>query len=150
MPLEIASLIQVAVAPIFLLVGAGSFLNVMTVRLGRVVDRARILESTLPGETDPNVRARNLRELKALDFRLTHVNRAIAACVIAALLVCLTVALLFTGPLVATSLDAAIASLFVLAMLSLIAGLIDFLREVSLAGRQLRVRAEFLGERDDE
>lgn len=42
---DIAHLIQLAVAPVFLLAGIGSMLNVLAQRLARVVDRARRIES---------------------------------------------------------------------------------------------------------
>ncbi|MBX9812193.1 MAG: DUF2721 domain-containing protein [Burkholderiales bacterium] len=41
----IAHVIQLAVAPVFLLTGVGALLSVMTNRLGRVIDRARVLEA---------------------------------------------------------------------------------------------------------
>ena len=41
---EIAHLISLAIAPVFLLAGIGSILNVLAARLARVVDRARRLE----------------------------------------------------------------------------------------------------------
>ena len=44
---EIARLIQLAVAPVFLLSGIGAILAVMTNRLSRIIDRARILEARL-------------------------------------------------------------------------------------------------------
>lgn len=37
--------IQLSVAPVFLLTGIGALLSVLTNRLGRVIDRARLLES---------------------------------------------------------------------------------------------------------
>src|SRR6478609_2891429 len=40
---EIAHLISLAIAPVFLLAGIGSILNVLAARLARVVDRARRL-----------------------------------------------------------------------------------------------------------
>ena len=40
---EIASVIQMAVAPAFLLTGVGAILAVMTARLTRIVDRFRVL-----------------------------------------------------------------------------------------------------------
>ena len=40
---EIASVIQMAVAPAFLLTGVGAILTVMTARLTRIVDRFRVL-----------------------------------------------------------------------------------------------------------
>jgi hypothetical protein len=43
----IAHVVQLAVAPVFLLSGIGAMLAVMTQRLSRVVDRARVLENLL-------------------------------------------------------------------------------------------------------
>ena len=51
-PGDIAHVIQIAIAPVFLLAGIGAFLNVMTNRLGRVVDRWRSLEAELSGCDD--------------------------------------------------------------------------------------------------
>ena len=44
---DIAHAIQLAVAPVFLLTAIGALLGVMTNRLGRVIDRARLLEGRL-------------------------------------------------------------------------------------------------------
>ena len=41
---DLAQVIQIVVAPIFMLTGIAGFLNVMSGRLGRIVDRARIME----------------------------------------------------------------------------------------------------------
>jgi hypothetical protein len=43
----VAHAIQLAVAPVFLLSGIGAILAVMTNRLGRIIDRARVLEVRL-------------------------------------------------------------------------------------------------------
>ena len=40
----IAHVIQLSVAPVFLLSGIGAILAVMTSRLGRIIDRARVRE----------------------------------------------------------------------------------------------------------
>jgi hypothetical protein len=45
----VAHAIELAVAPVFLLTGIGAMLAVMTNRLGRVIDRARVLEERLDG-----------------------------------------------------------------------------------------------------
>ena len=42
---DLAGVIQLAVAPVFLLAGIAGFLSVMSGRLGRVVDRARVVQS---------------------------------------------------------------------------------------------------------
>ena len=41
---DLAMIIQLSVAPVFLLAGIAGFLNVMSGRLGRIVDRARVVE----------------------------------------------------------------------------------------------------------
>ena len=40
----LAQIIQLAIAPVFLLAGLGAFLNVCAGRLARIVDRIRVLE----------------------------------------------------------------------------------------------------------
>ncbi|MGZ8348235.1 MAG: DUF2721 domain-containing protein, partial [Allosphingosinicella sp.] len=46
---QLAQIIQLAVAPVFLLAGLGAFLNVCAGRLARIVDRARGLEPRILG-----------------------------------------------------------------------------------------------------
>ncbi len=49
MPVEsIAHTIQLSIAPVFLLTALGTFMAVLSTRLGRIVDRARILGDRLP------------------------------------------------------------------------------------------------------
>ena len=45
--LSISEIMQTAVTPVFLLAGIGALLNVMTGRLGRIIDRLRYLQSFL-------------------------------------------------------------------------------------------------------
>ena len=42
---EIAHVIQLSIAPVFLLTGVGTLLNVLSGRLARVIDRARFLSN---------------------------------------------------------------------------------------------------------
>lgn len=139
----VAHLIQLAIAPVFLLAGIGAFLNVLAQRLARVVDRARTLEERFDGYDDEG-RARAAAELCLLDRRMTVVNRAISACTASALFVCLMVAILFVADLADIGIAWPIASLFVIAMLLLIVGLILFLLEIRLAAKSLRVRRDLL------
>ena len=44
----LAQAVQLSVAPVFLLAGVGATLNVLASRLGRIIDRARIMEEKLP------------------------------------------------------------------------------------------------------
>ncbi len=52
----IAHLIQLAIAPVFLLAGIGAILNVLAQRLARVVDRARTLEAEIESSAEARVR----------------------------------------------------------------------------------------------
>lgn len=144
-PQSIAQAIQLAVAPIFLLAGIGAFLNVMTVRLGRTVDRARYLESLLETGEPEDIRRRHQGELKALGDRISAANRAIVATTSSALNVCLVVALLFLEQYSPISLRPVVAILFIATMTLLTLGLVFFLKEISVASRSLRVRSDLLG-----
>lgn len=140
---DIAHNIQLAVAPVFLLTGIASILNVLTTRLGRATDRARQLESESAGyDLDSRERARV--ELRVLGRRMAAAHWAIGLCTLSALFVCIVVAILFVGDVSPTRASAAVAPLFILVMVLLIAGLLLFLLEVQLATRSVRVRSEML------
>ena len=147
MDTSIAAVIQLAVAPVFLLAGVGAILNVMTQRLARVIDRSRDVEGYLEEGEGAEATARHRAELRALARRMRLVNAAITACVLAALMVCGVVALLFLGQLTPIPVAAPVAVLFVGAMASLIAGLATLLAEIGLAMRTVRIRTELLMEK---
>lgn len=138
----IASQIQLAVAPVFLLAGVGAILNVLASRLARVVDRARSLDAA-SASLDPVEREQAQVELRLLARRITCANLAIICCTASALLVCVVVAILFIAE--PTRLGAAriIAALFIAAMGFLIAGLVLFLQEVRLAMMSLRAISDW-------
>jgi hypothetical protein len=133
---SLAQVIQLAVAPVFLLAGVGATLNVLAGRIGRIIDRARVMEERLA--TSEGDTARDLHErLNVLSRRATLINRAIALCVLSGLLVSLVVAALFITSSLRIDLAAPIAVAFVMALLSLAASLLMFLREVFLATASL-------------
>src|SRR3546814_16921734 len=94
----IAQTIQLAVAPVFLLAGIGAFLNVCARRLGRVIDRARVVERVVL-ETVGEERKRMLREISKLARRTDFLYNAIFLCVARPILVCLGVVLFFSAQL---------------------------------------------------
>ncbi|WP_310475832.1 DUF2721 domain-containing protein [Sandarakinorhabdus sp.] len=140
---DIGSAIQSALAPVFLLTAIAGLLNVMVHRLSRVVDRSRHLEANMTDLTTDNRRIA-VSDLAVLANRMTAANWAIALCTMAALLVCLVVALLFLAQLLGGRLDVVVAWMFIAATLLLTGGLTLFLWEVQLALRSVRVRAAFL------
>lgn len=132
----VAQVIQAAVAPVFLLAGVGATLNVLASRIGRIIDRARIMEDRLHTAT-PEISRELHARLRVLSRRATLINRAIALCVLSGLLVSLVVAALFVSASLRIDLAGPIAVAFVIALLSLAAALLHFLREVFIATRSL-------------
>jgi hypothetical protein len=134
----IAHVIQLSVAPVFLLSGVAALLGVMTGRLSRVIERARGLEEGWKGLDEAATRE-GLRDLAVLRRRAHLASWAINACAAAGLLVCLVIAGLFIDAFLDTHLRWAVGSFFFLAMLALISGLGFFLKEVYLATHTLRI-----------
>lgn len=139
----IAHLIQLAIAPVFLLAGIGAILNVLATRLARIVDRVRGHEANFD-DYDLAERQRARAELVRLGLRMRLVNASITLCTASALFVCLVVALLFVADLGEFRFGRPVAVLFIIAMALLIGALILFLLEIRAAARSLRVRAELL------
>src|SRR5258706_3261137 len=134
----IAHVIQLSVAPVFLLSGVAGLLGVMTGRLSRVIDRARKLEEGWKGLDEAEARD-GRRDLAVLRRRAHLASWAINACAAAGLLVCLVIAGLFIDAFLGTQLRWAGGSFFFLAMLALISGLSFFLNEGYLATHTLRI-----------
>jgi hypothetical protein len=129
---EVFTVIQLAVAPVFLLTAIGTIIAALNIRLGRAVDRRRHLESQLPAmAAEEQAWARE--ELEVIARRIRFVYYAITAAVISGLFVCLLIAGAFIGAFVRVSLSYTIGAMFVFAMLALIASLLLFLREIFLA-----------------
>ena len=133
---DIARVVQLAVAPVFLLSGVGVTLTVLTNRLARIVDRARTLEGRLPAAAE---QVELHRELTTLSSRAQLINRALTLSTTCALLVCVVIAALFVGAFLGLDLSAFIALLFIAAMLTFIGALVSFLREIFLATANLRI-----------
>lgn len=141
---EISRAIGLSLAPAFLLVGIGAILTVLTSRLGRIVDRARLLETEyLASGEKPDPRC--LAELSVLDRRMASAHWAISLCTASALSVCLVVAVIFIDGLLGVHTAPAVAVLFIVATGLLIFGLLLFLVEIYLATSLTRVRREVLG-----
>ena len=146
---EVAQIIQSALAPVFMLAGIGAFLNVCAGRLSRIVDRARQVEPLLLNSRGAE-HDRYQRELKILDRRMALVGWAIWLTVLAAVLICMVVVLLFAGGLVRGHFGTAIALLFIVSMVALGASFSVFLVETRVGSRAVRIRNALLEHRADE
>jgi hypothetical protein len=129
---DISHLISLAVAPVFLLTAVGTLLGVLSNRLGRVVDRIRVLDEIAPG-LDAKARATADGELELLSRRMRLVYTAMTSAVFSALFVGLLMVAAFVDAFIVMDLWQAVGLLFIAAMLSFIGSLCVFLREIFLA-----------------
>jgi hypothetical protein len=129
---EIASVIQLAVAPVFMLTAVGTLIGALNIRLGRAVDRRNDLERLLT-RMPPDEKPFAHRELEYIARRIRHVYHAIFSAVISGLFVCLLIFSAFLGSFLHSSISSTIGALFALAVVALTLSLLLFLREIFLA-----------------
>ncbi|MCX7173595.1 MAG: DUF2721 domain-containing protein [Proteobacteria bacterium] len=130
---EISRVIQLAVAPVFLLTAIATLVATLNNRLGRVVDRRRALLERPIEHLDGNETLVIHAELALLSRRARLVYLSIFSAVLGALFICLVVASAFLAALISFDLSRVVAGLFILSMLALVVALSLFLREVYLA-----------------
>ncbi len=139
----IAQTIQLALAPVFVLVAIGNILNLLSSRLGRVVDRSRHLQERHVSTDGPD-HDEVVAEIRMIDGRIRLITRAIRLMVISGLFIGTTVAVLFLEELVQLSLQRVAAGTFLTAIGLLMWALILFLRETQIAAQQLRIPRIYL------
>jgi len=132
---DIGHVIQLAIAPVFLLTGVATKLTVLMNRLARIIDRARVLKDALRNGPD----AEASEELDVLYTRWQLINCALTGSTVCGFLICVIIACLFLGDTANLPLDRYIAGMFVLAMIALIASFIFLLREVFVSFRYMRM-----------
>jgi hypothetical protein len=128
---DIGHVIQLAIAPVFLLTAIGTLLNVLSGRLGRAVDRRRTLAAAM-ADMDSRLSETARGELAFVQQRVRIIYAAIALAVGSALLICLLIAIAFIDALTTFNFSRTVALLFVLSMLGLIGSLALFMREIYL------------------
>ena len=143
---DLITTLQLSIGPVILISGVGLILLSMTNRLGRVIDRSRLLPRELNGTSDTD-RTRILAELRILSSRANLARTGIALAVLSALLASLLIINLFLGALLQMSIAAFIVTLFILCMISLVASLLLFLYDINLSLKALwfEIPAEGLG-----
>ena len=87
----ISQVIQLAVAPVFLLTGIAEFLSVLSHRLSRVVDRTREVDRSIHEASTEDHQELLWLEAKVLEKRTLTINWAIRLSVGSALIICVVV-----------------------------------------------------------
>jgi len=140
---QIGNLIQLAMAPAFLLLATGNILQLFAGRLARVIDRERVQMAEFH-RTQGDDHVRVVNELRILDRRGAIVNMAILMGTLSAMTVSLLIASIFVLSLTGYKFGVIVAGCFILAMVFLIAGLILFVAEIRLATRTIRIEEQLL------
>ena len=131
---SVSEAIRDAVAPVFLLTGIGSILTVIVSRLGRAVDRSRIINNMNLKE-----KKEHLHELNLIVIRTSYIRKAIISITISSLSVCISIGSLFVEVNFGLNLPNIVSITFIIAMFTLILGLLFFLREILLASKEMIV-----------
>lgn len=139
----IAHTIQLALAPVFVLVAIGNILNLLSTRLGRIVDRARVLQQK-HSETFGSDHDMVVTEIRAIDERIGLITKAIRNLVVSALSIGTTVATLFVEEMAGYPLEVVAAWFFLIALGLLMWALVLFLRETRVAAATLRIPRDYL------
>jgi hypothetical protein len=129
---EITSVIQLAVAPVFMLTAVGTIISALTIRLGRAVDRRRDLEAAL-ARMPPEEKSSALEELEVIARRIHFVYYSIVAAVVSGLFVSVLIFSAFLASFLRSDISYTIGAMFAFAVLALTVSLLLFLREIFLA-----------------
>ncbi len=137
----IAQTIQLSLAPVFVLVAIGNIMNILTTRLGRIVDRSRalqVLHATTSGIEHDAV----VVEMRFVDRRIELIGHALL--VLSGIGIGVTVGMLFLGEMLGIELRIVTELTFFSAITLLMAALVHLLLETRLVSRTLRLPPELL------
>ena len=133
---RVQNVVQLSMAPAFLLAGIGAVMNVMTNRLIWVANK---IEKILKAGRDEEANEL-LVEIPALEKRRVYAQRAVMLSTAAAFTISIDIMLLFVSAFVKAPLGTLVAAIWLLTMGLLMAGLASFLLETRVAARRNRER----------
>ena len=139
----IAQTIQLSLAPVFVLVAIGNIMNILTTRLGRIVDRSRALQSQ-HGKTTGTEHDALVIEMRYIDRRIELIGNALLVLVLSGIGIGITVGTLFLGEMLGQELRIATQVMFFAAISLLMVALIYLLLETRLVAQTLRLPRELL------
>ncbi|WP_120076935.1 DUF2721 domain-containing protein [Aurantiacibacter odishensis] len=133
---RVQEIVQLSLAPVFLLAAIGAMLNVMNLRLTWLFDRIEFIER----QDETGEAGREAEELPALIQRQSYAQMAVNLSTSAALTICVVVAVLFISAFIEPRIGTLVAILWVATMVQLSAALLLFFRETNLARATARER----------
>ena len=135
---QIIPVLQMAIGPVILISGVGLLLLTMTNRLGRAIDRARQLKTEMPKRTDAE-RAHVQEQVAIIYQRAKLIRMSITLAALSALLAAALVVTLFLTALLQWQNGWLASIIFIACMVSLIASLVAFIRDINLSLRALKL-----------
>lgn len=146
---NVSQLIQLSVAPVFLLAGVAGLLNVFTGRLSRIIDKVDKLDK-YENENKENLKNNEEIRLKIehrrnfLTMRMKNTNLAILFGTSTGLLIALVIVTMFLSAIFEFKDSLLIAILFIGAMLCLITSLFLFLREIFYTTSFIKTKQSYI------
>ncbi|RJY09110.1 DUF2721 domain-containing protein [Aurantiacibacter aquimixticola] len=133
---RVQEIVQLSLAPVFLLAAIGALLNVMNMRLTWLNDRIEFVER----RREKGLGGREAEELPALRQRQVFSQIAVNLSTSAALTICLVIAILFVSAFIEPRIGTLVAALWIATMAQLSVALLYFFRETKLATATARER----------
>lgn len=127
---QMLPVLQTAIGPMILISGLGLVLLTMTNRLGRTIDRVRILTGILPTAAE-NKHAKISAQLRILWRRARLIRMAILLCAMSALASAILIIVIFFTALWQLEAALLIGALFILSMMCLIGALIFVILDIN-------------------
>lgn len=134
---SVVHIIQVSLAPIFLLSGVATLLNVFSTRLGRVADQVDAVAKLIQG-ADAGTAAVLSERLATLHRRSLALDAAVVLGAVAGALTCATVLALFIGEAGGPAVAAILYLTFGLAIVCTLAAIGAFAWEMLVSSRWVR------------
>lgn len=136
---RVQQMVQLSLAPAFLLGGIGAIMNVMMNRMIWVAQRIERIQRRIEDEEAGD---HEVRELPWLEQRRGCAQKAMVFSTASAAVISVVIVLLFVSAFIRPQIGTLIAIAWILTMLLLLTGLAFFLRETRLAVRGARVFRE--------
>lgn len=133
--------IQLAITPVILISGMGALMLTLTNRMGRIVDRTRVLAGQVRQATDDD-RQHLENQLTIMWQRAQLIRRAVTFNGLSMLVACLLVVAIFAGAMLKKDLGPLLLVLFGGSILLVIAALVAFLQDIFVSLHALRLEVE--------
>ena len=134
-------IIQLSITPVILISGMGALMLTLTGRMGRIVDRTRILAGQLHAATGAD-RAHLDGQLDIMWRRAQLIRRAVTFNGLSMLVACLLIIALFASALLRREMPVVLMALFGTSIALLIAALVAFLRDIGVSLHALRLEVD--------